>query len=179
MKNTFVAPALSEVGAELCFPACSAGTAGRLLLSHPQLRSKVLLVADHMFVCAPLSSSSLPLHLILFPSPSPSLTSSPPPSIHLIISSLHLLLSSLLLHLFTSSLHLSISTSLHFSTSSSLHLSSTLHLIVSSLHLSSPLLLLQRSSGSELLEVMRRRQEKLASSTSDSGVESFDEGCSH
>uniref|UniRef100_A0A3Q3WFW5 Epidermal growth factor receptor kinase substrate 8-like protein 1 n=1 Tax=Mola mola TaxID=94237 RepID=A0A3Q3WFW5_MOLML len=38
---------------------------------------------------------------------------------------------------------------------------------------------LERSSGSELLEVMRRRQEKLAASTCDSGVESFDEGSTH
>uniref|UniRef100_H3CKS5 SAM domain-containing protein n=2 Tax=Tetraodon nigroviridis TaxID=99883 RepID=H3CKS5_TETNG len=38
---------------------------------------------------------------------------------------------------------------------------------------------LERSSGLELLEVMRRRQQKLASSTSDSGVESFEEGCGH
>lgn len=40
---------------------------------------------------------------------------------------------------------------------------------------------LERSSGSELLEVMRRRQEKLAAvaATSDSGVESFDEASSH
>ncbi|XP_056877826.1 epidermal growth factor receptor kinase substrate 8a isoform X2 [Takifugu flavidus] len=38
---------------------------------------------------------------------------------------------------------------------------------------------LERGSGSELLEVMRRRQEKLASSTSDSGVESLDEGSAH
>ncbi|XP_056312287.1 epidermal growth factor receptor kinase substrate 8a isoform X3 [Danio aesculapii] len=39
---------------------------------------------------------------------------------------------------------------------------------------------LERSSGSELLEVMRRRQEKLAATaTSDSGVESFDEASSH
>uniref|UniRef100_A0A672SQA8 Epidermal growth factor receptor kinase substrate 8-like protein 1 n=1 Tax=Sinocyclocheilus grahami TaxID=75366 RepID=A0A672SQA8_SINGR len=36
---------------------------------------------------------------------------------------------------------------------------------------------LERSSASELQEVMRRRQEKLAAS--DSGVESFDEGSSH
>ncbi|XP_073694540.1 epidermal growth factor receptor kinase substrate 8a isoform X4 [Garra rufa] len=36
---------------------------------------------------------------------------------------------------------------------------------------------LERSSGSELQEVMRRRQEKLAAS--DSGVESFDEGSNH
>ncbi|XP_052441181.1 epidermal growth factor receptor kinase substrate 8 isoform X10 [Carassius gibelio] len=35
---------------------------------------------------------------------------------------------------------------------------------------------LERSSGSELQEIMRRRQEKLAA---DSGVESFDEGTSH
>ncbi|XP_034434766.1 LOW QUALITY PROTEIN: epidermal growth factor receptor kinase substrate 8a [Hippoglossus hippoglossus] len=38
---------------------------------------------------------------------------------------------------------------------------------------------LERSSGSELQEVMRRRQEKLAVTTCDSGVESFDEGSSH
>lgn len=39
---------------------------------------------------------------------------------------------------------------------------------------------LERSSGSELMEVMRRRQEKLAATaTSDSGVESFDEASSH
>ncbi|XP_060923964.1 epidermal growth factor receptor kinase substrate 8a isoform X2 [Limanda limanda] len=38
---------------------------------------------------------------------------------------------------------------------------------------------LERSSGSELQEVMRRRQEKLAATTCDSGVESFDEGSSH
>ncbi|KAI7792036.1 putative epidermal growth factor receptor kinase substrate 8 [Triplophysa rosa] len=40
---------------------------------------------------------------------------------------------------------------------------------------------LERSSGSELQEVMRRRQEKLAVGTaaSDSGVESFDEGSNH
>ncbi|XP_026779234.3 epidermal growth factor receptor kinase substrate 8a isoform X6 [Pangasianodon hypophthalmus] len=39
---------------------------------------------------------------------------------------------------------------------------------------------LERSSGSELQEIMRRRQEKLAATTaSDSGVESFDEGSSH
>ncbi|CAB1413270.1 unnamed protein product [Pleuronectes platessa] len=38
---------------------------------------------------------------------------------------------------------------------------------------------LERSSGSELHEVMRRRQEKLAATTCDSGVESFDEGSSH
>ncbi|XP_069375995.1 epidermal growth factor receptor kinase substrate 8a isoform X4 [Paralichthys olivaceus] len=38
---------------------------------------------------------------------------------------------------------------------------------------------LERSSGSELQEVMRRRQEKLAVSTCDSGVESFDEGSTH
>uniref|UniRef100_A0AAY4EBR2 SH3 domain-containing protein n=1 Tax=Denticeps clupeoides TaxID=299321 RepID=A0AAY4EBR2_9TELE len=35
---------------------------------------------------------------------------------------------------------------------------------------------LERSSGSELQEIMRRRQEKLAATASDSGVESFDEG---
>uniref|UniRef100_A0A665VCX2 Epidermal growth factor receptor pathway substrate 8a n=1 Tax=Echeneis naucrates TaxID=173247 RepID=A0A665VCX2_ECHNA len=35
------------------------------------------------------------------------------------------------------------------------------------------------SSGSELQEIMRRRQEKLAASTCDSGVESFDEGSTH
>uniref|UniRef100_A0A8C5AMW1 Epidermal growth factor receptor kinase substrate 8-like protein 1 n=1 Tax=Gadus morhua TaxID=8049 RepID=A0A8C5AMW1_GADMO len=38
---------------------------------------------------------------------------------------------------------------------------------------------LERSSGSELQEIMRRRQEKLAANTSDSGVESFDEGTAH
>ncbi|CAL8405168.1 unnamed protein product [Arctogadus glacialis] len=38
---------------------------------------------------------------------------------------------------------------------------------------------LERSSGSELQEIMRRRQEKLAANTSDSGVESFDEGNAH
>uniref|UniRef100_A0A667YUL1 EGFR pathway substrate 8a, signaling adaptor n=1 Tax=Myripristis murdjan TaxID=586833 RepID=A0A667YUL1_9TELE len=38
---------------------------------------------------------------------------------------------------------------------------------------------LERSSGSELQEIMRRRQEKLAASTCDSGVESFDEGSTH
>ncbi|XP_051976681.1 epidermal growth factor receptor kinase substrate 8-like isoform X2 [Xyrauchen texanus] len=40
---------------------------------------------------------------------------------------------------------------------------------------------LERSSGSELQEIMRRRQEKLASAAgaSDSGVESFDEGSNH
>uniref|UniRef100_A0A3Q3IX45 Epidermal growth factor receptor kinase substrate 8-like protein 1 n=1 Tax=Monopterus albus TaxID=43700 RepID=A0A3Q3IX45_MONAL len=38
---------------------------------------------------------------------------------------------------------------------------------------------LEKSSGSELQEIMRRRQEKLAASTCDSGVESFDEGSSH
>ncbi|CAN9508335.1 unnamed protein product [Ophioblennius macclurei] len=38
---------------------------------------------------------------------------------------------------------------------------------------------LERSSGSELQEIMRRRQEKLAASTCDSGVESFDEGGAH
>ncbi|XP_060745823.1 epidermal growth factor receptor kinase substrate 8a isoform X3 [Tachysurus vachellii] len=39
---------------------------------------------------------------------------------------------------------------------------------------------LERSTGSELHEIMRRRQEKLAATTaSDSGVESFDEGSSH
>ncbi|KAM4615227.1 epidermal growth factor receptor kinase substrate 8a isoform 2-T2 [Polymixia lowei] len=38
---------------------------------------------------------------------------------------------------------------------------------------------LERSSGSELQEIMRRRQEKLAASTCDSGVESFDEGNTH
>uniref|UniRef100_A0A8C6M501 Epidermal growth factor receptor kinase substrate 8-like protein 1 n=1 Tax=Nothobranchius furzeri TaxID=105023 RepID=A0A8C6M501_NOTFU len=35
------------------------------------------------------------------------------------------------------------------------------------------------SSGSELQEIMRRRQEKLAATTWDSGVESFDEGSTH
>ncbi|XP_067247407.1 epidermal growth factor receptor kinase substrate 8a isoform X3 [Chanodichthys erythropterus] len=38
---------------------------------------------------------------------------------------------------------------------------------------------LERSSGSELQEVMRRRQEKLAAVAGDSGVESFDEGSNH
>lgn len=38
---------------------------------------------------------------------------------------------------------------------------------------------LERSSGSELQEIMRRQQEKLATNTSDSGVESFDEGPAH
>ncbi|XP_043086666.1 epidermal growth factor receptor kinase substrate 8a isoform X4 [Puntigrus tetrazona] len=38
---------------------------------------------------------------------------------------------------------------------------------------------LERSAASELQEVMRRRQEKLAATASDSGVESFDEGSSH
>ncbi|XP_061815672.1 epidermal growth factor receptor kinase substrate 8a isoform X1 [Nerophis lumbriciformis] len=38
---------------------------------------------------------------------------------------------------------------------------------------------LERSSGSELQEIMRRRQELLAASTCDSGVESFDEGSTH
>ncbi|XP_059181664.1 epidermal growth factor receptor kinase substrate 8-like [Centropristis striata] len=38
---------------------------------------------------------------------------------------------------------------------------------------------LEKSSGSELQEIMRRRQEKLAASTADSGVESFDEGSNH
>uniref|UniRef100_A0A3B4DD46 Epidermal growth factor receptor kinase substrate 8 n=1 Tax=Pygocentrus nattereri TaxID=42514 RepID=A0A3B4DD46_PYGNA len=38
---------------------------------------------------------------------------------------------------------------------------------------------LERSSGSELQEIMRRRQEKLAAAASDSGVESFDEGSNH
>ncbi|XP_016307662.1 epidermal growth factor receptor kinase substrate 8a [Sinocyclocheilus anshuiensis] len=38
---------------------------------------------------------------------------------------------------------------------------------------------LERSSGSELQEIMRRRQEKLAVAASDSGVESFDEGSNH
>lgn len=38
---------------------------------------------------------------------------------------------------------------------------------------------LERRSGLELQEVMRRRQEKLAAVASDSGVESFDEGSSH
>ncbi|XP_032445686.1 epidermal growth factor receptor kinase substrate 8a isoform X5 [Xiphophorus hellerii] len=38
---------------------------------------------------------------------------------------------------------------------------------------------LEKSSGSELQEIMRRRQEKLAASTVDSGVESFDEGSTH
>uniref|UniRef100_A0A8P4K7A6 Epidermal growth factor receptor kinase substrate 8-like protein 1 n=1 Tax=Dicentrarchus labrax TaxID=13489 RepID=A0A8P4K7A6_DICLA len=38
---------------------------------------------------------------------------------------------------------------------------------------------LEKSSGSELQEIMRRRQEKLAATTCDSGVESFDEGSTH
>ncbi|KAF7229507.1 transcript variant X4 [Nothobranchius furzeri] len=38
---------------------------------------------------------------------------------------------------------------------------------------------LEKSSGSELQEIMRRRQEKLAATTWDSGVESFDEGSTH
>lgn len=38
---------------------------------------------------------------------------------------------------------------------------------------------LETSSASELLEVMRRRQEKIAAAASDSGVESFDEGSNH
>ncbi|XP_075900125.1 epidermal growth factor receptor kinase substrate 8a [Nelusetta ayraudi] len=38
---------------------------------------------------------------------------------------------------------------------------------------------LERSSGSELQEIMRRQQEKLVTNTSDSGVESFDEGPAH
>ncbi|KAF1372072.1 hypothetical protein PFLUV_G00260540 [Perca fluviatilis] len=38
---------------------------------------------------------------------------------------------------------------------------------------------LEKSSGSELQEIMRRRQEKLAANTWDSGVESFDEGSTH
>ncbi|XP_061570175.1 epidermal growth factor receptor kinase substrate 8-like isoform X1 [Cololabis saira] len=38
---------------------------------------------------------------------------------------------------------------------------------------------LEKSSGSELQEIMRRRQEKLAAGTCDSGVESFDEGSAH
>ncbi|XP_047431713.1 LOW QUALITY PROTEIN: epidermal growth factor receptor kinase substrate 8a [Mugil cephalus] len=38
---------------------------------------------------------------------------------------------------------------------------------------------LEKSAGSELQEIMRRRQEKLAVSTCDSGVESFDEGSTH
>ncbi|KAM9705232.1 LOW QUALITY PROTEIN: epidermal growth factor receptor kinase substrate 8a [Menidia menidia] len=38
---------------------------------------------------------------------------------------------------------------------------------------------LEKSSGSELQEIMRRRQEKMAASTWDSGVESFDEGSTH
>uniref|UniRef100_A0A3Q0RV95 EGFR pathway substrate 8a, signaling adaptor n=1 Tax=Amphilophus citrinellus TaxID=61819 RepID=A0A3Q0RV95_AMPCI len=38
---------------------------------------------------------------------------------------------------------------------------------------------LEKSLGSELQEIMRRRQEKLAASTCDSGVESFDEGSTH
>lgn len=55
--------------------------------------------------------------------------------------------------------------------------SSLLTLVSSSL--SALPLCLQRSSGSELQEIMRRRQEKLAASTCDSGVESFDEGSTH
>ncbi|XP_031438286.1 epidermal growth factor receptor kinase substrate 8a isoform X5 [Clupea harengus] len=38
---------------------------------------------------------------------------------------------------------------------------------------------LEKSSGSELQEIMRRRQEKLTAVASDSGVESFDESSSH
>ncbi|KAK5877175.1 hypothetical protein CesoFtcFv8_026446 [Champsocephalus esox] len=38
---------------------------------------------------------------------------------------------------------------------------------------------LERGSGSELQEIMRRRQEKLTAITCDSGVESFDEGSNH
>lgn len=38
---------------------------------------------------------------------------------------------------------------------------------------------LEKNSGFELQEIMRRRQEKLAASTCDSGVESFDEGSAH
>ncbi|KAM6985216.1 epidermal growth factor receptor kinase substrate 8a [Aplochiton taeniatus] len=38
---------------------------------------------------------------------------------------------------------------------------------------------LERNTGSELQEIMRRRQEKLAAVACDSGVESFDEGSSH
>ncbi|KAG7496565.1 epidermal growth factor receptor kinase substrate 8 isoform X7 [Solea senegalensis] len=38
---------------------------------------------------------------------------------------------------------------------------------------------LEKAAGSELQEIMRRRQEKLAASTCDSGVESFDEGSTH
>ncbi|KAM3587993.1 uncharacterized protein V6R79_018422 [Siganus canaliculatus] len=38
---------------------------------------------------------------------------------------------------------------------------------------------LEKSSSSELQEIMRRRQEKLAATTCDSGVESFDEGSAH
>nr|XP_054595910.1 epidermal growth factor receptor kinase substrate 8a isoform X5 [Nothobranchius furzeri] len=38
---------------------------------------------------------------------------------------------------------------------------------------------LEKSSGSELQEIMRRRQEKLAATTWDSGVESFDESSTH
>ncbi|XP_037551540.1 epidermal growth factor receptor kinase substrate 8a [Nematolebias whitei] len=38
---------------------------------------------------------------------------------------------------------------------------------------------LEKGSGSELQEIMRRRQEKLAAITCDSGVESFDEGSIH
>lgn len=38
---------------------------------------------------------------------------------------------------------------------------------------------LEKNSGAELQEIMRRRQEKLAVSTCDSGVESFDEGSTH
>ncbi|XP_015208463.1 epidermal growth factor receptor kinase substrate 8a isoform X3 [Lepisosteus oculatus] len=38
---------------------------------------------------------------------------------------------------------------------------------------------LERSSGSELQEIMRRRQEKINAAACDSGVESFDEGSGH
>ncbi|XP_058481251.1 epidermal growth factor receptor kinase substrate 8a isoform X2 [Solea solea] len=38
---------------------------------------------------------------------------------------------------------------------------------------------LEKAAGSELQEIMRRRQEKLTASTCDSGVESFDEGSTH
>lgn len=62
-------------------------------------------------------------------------------------------------------------TSLSFSTLSTLSLCF--------LFFFSPSLFWQRSSGSELQEIMRRRQEKLAAVASDSGVESFDESSSH
>lgn len=57
--------------------------------------------------------------------------------------------------------------------------SSPLLLLFLLLPSASPVFGLQRSSGSELQEIMRRRQEKLAASTCDSGVESFDEGTAH